>query len=79
MNVSELNDVQIKALLYDLTGEFERLRQSIIALEGELKRRATAEQSPAPDEDTSESDEDASESDEDASEEEEAEASSSED
>jgi len=76
MNVSELNDVQIKAILYDLTREFDRTRQSILALEGELKKRAAAEEPdlepPIPYEDTSESDEDVSE-------EEEADASSSED
>ena len=78
MNISELNDTQLKAILYDLMKEYDKVRQSISALEQELQKRSGIQESPAP-KNTSESDEDVSESDEDVSEEEEAEASSSED
>ena len=71
MNISELNDTQLKAILYDLMKEYDRVRQSISALEQELEKRSGIQESPAP--------KNTSEINEDVSEEEEAEASSSED
>ena len=71
MNISELNETQLKAILYDLMKEHDRVRQNISALEQELKSRYSTEE-PPPEENTSEINEDVSE-------EEEAEASSSED
>ena len=39
MNVSNLNDIEIKALIYDLMIEIKKIQNNITVLEEELKKR----------------------------------------
>jgi hypothetical protein len=40
MNVSNLNDIEIKALIYDLMIEIKKIQNNIGVLEEELKKRS---------------------------------------